>query len=293
MHEGIWTAICTPFQQGKPDWASLVKLVEHQVAGGVTGIIPCGTTGESATLNREEKLEVIARTVAAAKGRVKVMAGTGGNATAETAAFTRDASALGVDAVLVVTPAYNKPQQKGLVLHYKEVAAATTLPVMLYNVPGRTACNMLPDTVAQIAAACPNVVSVKEASGDIGQMARVRMAAPNVELLCGDDGLFLPSLAIGSLGVVSVVSNVAPKLPVALMAAYRKGDHATAQRLHGLMLTMADALFAESNPVPAKYALSKMGIGDGSVRLPLAPLGDDTMAKVEKAVAAAKSAGMA
>ena len=268
---GVWTALATPFKNQQIDADGLKKLIDYQVKGGVDGVIACGTTGESATLSWDEKLEVIALTVKYAKGRVKVLAGTGTSSTSETIRFTEAATKLKPDGCLVVTPAYNKPTQDGLVEHYKAVAKCTRLPIMLYNVPGRTACNMLPETAARIAAECKNVVATKEASGNITQMSQVKVAAPNLTLLSGDDGLTLPSLAIGSEGVVSVITNVAPKLMSGLLAAWNSGKLEKARQLHEQAQPLIETMFAEANPIPVKYALSIMGIGDGSVRLPLLP----------------------
>lgn len=269
--EGAWTALITPFKAGEIDDAAYDKLIEHQISGGIFGLVVCGTTGESVTLTSEEKLHQIKRTVELAKGRVPVMAGTGSSSTRATVDMTRRACELGVDAVLVVTPAYNKPTQAGLVEHFRQVSSASSKPIMLYNVPGRTACNMLPATVAEIAKSCSNVVAIKEAGGSVAQMSECHRLAPSVTLMSGDDALALPSLAVGSTGVVSVLSNLAPKQVGDVIRLYNEGKRDQAIALHEKLVPAVDAIFAEANPTPIKYCMSKIGIGDDSVRPPLLP----------------------
>jgi len=296
MFAGVWTAIATPMRNGAIDWDGLDKLIELQVAGGVTGIVPCGTTGESPTITRDEKQRLFKQCVERARGRIKVCAGVGSNNTAEAIEFTREAVALGVNAVMSVTPSYNKPPQRGLVLHFVEVAkAAGKTPVMLYNVPGRTSCNMQPATVGEIMKLCPNVTSVKEASGDLGQLAKCVVvaeanakgrAAP-MEVLCGDDGLLLPSLPMGAVGLVSVASNVDPALVVSVIAHFRAGRMEEARKAQQRLNIMVDALFCDTSPIPVKHWLAKVhGIGDGSVRLPLAPADQKVMDAVAAAIKA-------
>ncbi len=297
---GVWTAIATPFRGDSIDWEALARLIDRQAADGIRGVIPCGTTGESPTLSHDEKLELIQRVCEMAKGKLAVVAGTGSNNTAETVEFTRTVAKLGVDGVMVVTPAYNKPPQRGMVEHFRLAAkAAGDLPVMLYNVPGRTAINLLPATVAEIVTNCPNVVAVKEASGDVIQMSNVVRSleragvqlstgpkSPGFALLSGDDGLTLPSMAIGSIGVVSVASNVAPKLMVEMVKTGLAQDFAAARKLHQRALAMVEVLFSESNPGPVKYGLKLLGIGDGKPRLPMVEPSEQTRAAVEAAMRA-------
>jgi 4-hydroxy-tetrahydrodipicolinate synthase len=297
---GVWTAIATPFDGDAIDWKALERLLDKQAEGGVRGVIPCGTTGESPTLTHDEKLELIQRVCQLAKGRFAVVAGTGSNNTAETVAFTREVAAMPVDGVMVVTPAYNKPTQRGMVEHFSAAAsAAGSLPVMLYNVPGRSAVNLLPPAVAELAAKCSNIKAVKEASGDVIQMSHVVRSLKAVgvtlstgpddigfALLSGDDGLTLPAMAIGATGVVSVASNVAPKLMSDLVSATLKRDLPTAQALHQRVLALLDVLFCESNPIPVKFGLKLLGIGDGKLRLPMTGAGEATQAAVEAALRA-------
>lgn len=295
MFAGVWTAIAMPMRGGRIDWDGLDRLIELQAAGGVAGIVPCGTTGESPTITKDEKAELFSRCVKRAKGRIKVCAGVGSNNTAEAIEFTREAVAHGVDAVMSVVPSYNKPPQRGLVAHFREVAkAAGSTPVMLYNVPGRTSCNMLPATVGEIARTCPNVGAIKEASGDLGQLSKcVEIAEsfgssrPPFEVLCGDDGFLLPSLPLGAVGLVSVASNVEPALVVSVIKHFQAGDMGKARKAQQKLNAMVSALFCDTSPIPVKHWLAAAhGIGDGSVRLPLA----EADQKVMDAVAAARKA---
>ncbi|NUQ35127.1 MAG: 4-hydroxy-tetrahydrodipicolinate synthase [Planctomycetaceae bacterium] len=281
VFSGVWTAIVTPFKDGVLDENTFERHVEFQVAGGVDGIMPASTTSEAITMSREERLREIELAIKFAKGRIGVIAGTGSSNTAEVIAFTREVEKLGVQGCLVNTPAYNKPSQEGLFQHFKAIAAATKLPVMVYNVPSRSVVNLLPETVARIADACPNVVAIKEASGNIVQISNVKRLAPRIDLLSGDDGMTLPVLVVGGVGIVSVLSNVVPKQIGEVIKLYNKGDLTGARKVHERLLPLFDAMFAETSPSPVKYAASKLGFGDGSVRLPLVPCTEPLRKKID------------
>ncbi len=271
MFEGVIAAIVTPFREdGSIDGKGLADLVEFLVGSKVDGIVPCGTTGESATLTHDEHRTVVSAVVEAARRRVPVIAGTGSNSTAEAVALTRFAQDAGADGALVITPYYNRPSQEGLYRHFKAVADASPLPIVLYDVPSRTACHLEPETAARIAES-KNVVAIKEASGSLDAVSRLR-AATSLSILSGDDSLTLPALALGAVGVVSVAANVAPAPLVEMVKRFRAGDTRRALELHDRLFPLFRALFVETNPVPVKTALRLMGRGTGVVRLPLAPL---------------------
>jgi 4-hydroxy-tetrahydrodipicolinate synthase len=274
MFHGANVAIVTPFRNGKLDAASLRRLVEFQIRNGTDGIVPCGTTGESATLSFEEHERVIDLVVEAAAGRVPVIAGTGSNNTKEAVVLTRYARRAGADAALVITPYYNKPTQKGLIAHFTAVAEATDIPVILYNVPGRTGVNMTAETVARLAEV-KSVVGVKEASGNLAQICDILHMTPKTFcVLSGDDGLYFPMLALGAKGVISVVSNVAPKEMADLYDAFAVGEVGKARELHFRLWPLMQALFLETNPIPAKTALAMMGKIREEFRLPLCSMSD-------------------
>jgi 4-hydroxy-tetrahydrodipicolinate synthase len=272
MFTGSIVALVTPFRNGKVDVEAFRELIEFQISNGTSAISPCGTTGESATLSMEEHCRVIDLTVALVNKRVPVIAGTGSNSTAEAIELTKYAKKAGAEATLQVTPYYNKPTQEGLYQHYRAIAKAVPLPQVLYNVPGRTSVNILPETVARLAE-LPEVVAIKEASGDLGQMAEImRLAGDKITLLSGDDNLTLPVLAIGGKGVVSVAANVAPRDTADLVNVWDRGDIDQARKIYYKLLPLCKAMFYETNPVPVKTALALMGKMDGELRLPLAPL---------------------
>jgi 4-hydroxy-tetrahydrodipicolinate synthase len=272
MFTGSIVALVTPFRNGKVDVEAFRELIEFQISNGTSAISPCGTTGESATLSMEEHCRVIDLTVALVNKRVPVIAGTGSNSTAEAIELTKHAKKAGAEATLQVTPYYNKPTQEGLYQHYRAIAKAVPLPQVLYNVPGRTSVNILPETVARLAE-LPEVVAIKEASGDLGQMAEImRLAGDKITLLSGDDNLTLPVLAIGGKGVVSVVANVAPRDTADLVNVWDRGDIDQARKIYYKLLPLCKAMFYETNPIPVKTALALMGKMDGELRLPLAPL---------------------
>ena len=274
MFEGVLTALVTPFRDGSIDEPALRDLVDRQIEAGVDGLVPCGSTGESATLSHAEHRRVVEIVVQATRGRVPVVAGTGSNSTREAIELTHHAKQAGADGALLISPYYNKPTQEGIVLHYAEIARATSFPLLVYNIPGRTASNILPATLARIADV-PQVVGVKEASGDLAQMAEVIARCPDdFTVLSGDDALTLPLLAIGGRGVIATSSNVAPSAMVGMVRAWRSGDLEEARRAHYRLLPLFRVLFCEINPIPVKAALAMMGMIGPEIRLPLTPLSE-------------------
>jgi 4-hydroxy-tetrahydrodipicolinate synthase len=269
MFKGAIVAIITPFRNGQIDEEALRKLIEFQIVNGTSGIVPCGTTGESATLTHEEHDRVIEITIDAARKRVPVIAGTGSNSTAEALRLTKHACEGGADGALIVCPYYNRPTQEGLYLHYKAIAEEVPIPIIVYNIPGRTGVNLNPDTLARLAQ-IPNIVGVKEAAGSIKQMSDIiGLCEPDFDVLSGDDAFTLPLLALGGKGVVSVISNIAPADMAAMVKAFEVGDLEQAKKLHYKMIPLIDTLFIETNPVPVKAALSMMGMIEYELRLPL------------------------
>lgn len=282
MFKGAIVAIVTPFKKGKVDEASLRKLVEFQLKNGTDGIVPCGTTGESSTLSHEEHDQVIEIVIDAVNKRVPVIAGTGSNSTAEAIRLTRHAHEAGADGALMVAPYYNRPTQEGLYQHYKAVAEAVPIPIIVYNIPGRTGVNINPDTLARLAK-IKNIVGVKEASGSIKQMSDViGLCGPKFTVLSGDDLFTLPLMAMGGHGVISVVSNVAPADMAGLVDAFAAGDLKKVQALHCKMSGLIESLFIETNPTPVKAALSLMKKISYEVRLPLYKLSDANYEKLKK-----------
>ncbi len=284
MFKGAIVAIVTPFKNGRIDEEALRKLIEFQIEGGTSGIVPCGTTGESATLSHEEHDRVIEITIDAAKKRVPVIAGTGSNSTAEALRLTKHAYEAGADGALIVCPYYNKPTQEGLYQHYKAIAEAVPIPIIVYNIPGRTGINLNPDVLARLAE-IPNIVGVKEAAGSIKQMSDIiGLCDPGFDVLSGDDAFTLPLLALGGKGVVSVISNIAPADMANMVKAFEAGDLAKARQLHYKMIPLIDCLFIETNPVPVKAALSMMGLIEYEMRLPLCKLTQNSYDKLKKAM---------
>ncbi|WP_428267346.1 4-hydroxy-tetrahydrodipicolinate synthase [Haliangium sp.] len=267
--EGAMTALVTPMRGTEVDFEAIDRLVDEQIAAGIDGIIAVGTTGESATLAVAEHVQVIRRVVAAARGRVPVIAGAGGNATAEALALTRASEEAGAGGLLQVTPYYNKPTQEGLYRHFEAIARSTRLPIVLYNVPGRTSCDLLPETVARLAE-IDNVVAIKEATGSVVRATNI-LELCDITVLSGDDFTAFPLYAVGSRGVISVVSNVMPGVMAEMWDAVVAEDWDRARRLHYRIQPLTRLLFAESNPVPAKAALALMGKIAPDARLPLAP----------------------
>jgi 4-hydroxy-tetrahydrodipicolinate synthase len=284
---GAFVAIVTPFIDGSLDEQGLKDLIEFQIAGGTHGIVPCGTTGESATMSHAEHRRVVALTVETVAGRVPVLAGTGSNSTSESIELTRAAKEAGADGALMITPYYNKPSQEGLYQHFKAVAAAVDIPIILYNVPSRTAVNMLPETVARCARIA-NIVGVKEATADLNQISQViRLCPKDFAVMSGDDFTSMPTVMIGGTGVISVTSNVAPRDMAAMMDAALAGDIAKAQELHYKLLPLMQAMFIDTNPVPAKTSLAMMGkIKSGLPRLPLYKMNEATEERLRQILAA-------
>jgi len=270
---GCYVAIVTPFKaDGSLDEEGLRSNIEFLISNGVAGVVPCGTTGESATLSWEEHTRVVDITIEQVKGRVQVIAGAGSNNTSEAIEAARHAAESGADAVLTITPYYNKPSQEGLFRHFSAIAAAVNIPMVLYNVPGRTGVNMLPETVERLSV-IPHVAAVKEASGNITQISEIhRLCGDRITVLSGDDGLTLPILACGGTGVISVTGNIVPAKMSKMVDLYLKGDHAGALKLHEELLPLSQIVFIESNPVPVKECMADMGLAAGPVRLPLAPM---------------------
>lgn len=280
MWTGCLTALVTPFADGAVDYPALERLVEAQIAAGVHGLVPCGSTGESATLTHDEHADVIRAVVEVAKGRVPVIAGTGSNATAEAIALTRRAEDAGADGALLISPYYNKPTQDGIYQHYAAIAEATRLPLVVYNIPGRTASNITPETMARLAR-IPTVVGVKEASGNLEQVLAIRrLAGPDFAIWSGDDALTLPIVACGGQGVISVTSNVVPERFARMVAAALAGDIDTARAETLALAPLVSALFLEVNPIPVKTALHLLGHCRDEFRLPLTPMTDANRARL-------------
>ena len=278
---GALVALVTPFVNGRLDEQGLVDLIEMQIAGGTHGIVPCGTTGESATIDFDEHKRVIDLTVKTVAGRVPVVAGTGANSTLEAIELTESARESGADAVLSVVPYYNKPSQEGMYLHFREIAEKVDIPMFLYNVPGRTVVNMLPETVARLAE-IDNIIGIKEASGSLEQISDVIRRCPkDFIVLSGDDFTAMPTVCIGGKGVISVISNVDPRGMAQMMEAALAGDLARANEWHYRMFPLMKLMFVEPNPVPAKKGVELMGkVRSGLPRLPLAPMGEANVDKL-------------
>jgi 4-hydroxy-tetrahydrodipicolinate synthase len=272
MFKGAFTAIVTPFKNGQFDEAAYRELIEFQVKGGIHGIVPCGTTGESPTLSHAEHKRVVETCIDQVKKRVMVIAGSGSNNTAEAVELTQHAQQAGADAALMITPYYNKPTQEGLFQHYKTVASQTKIPIVVYNVPGRTSLNLLPETMARLAE-LSNIVGLKDATGDLKQGCKtLELCGDKITVLSGDDFTTFPLLCVGGKGVISVVSNVAPGDMAGMCNAFFAGDLAKARELHYKMWPLTEAMFFETNPVPVKTALKLMGKITGEVRQPLCPM---------------------
>ena len=280
MFKGSIVAIVTPFNNGAVDEEKLRELVEFQIANGTDAIVPCGTTGEASTLDYEEHMDVIAAVINQVNKRVPVIAGTGSNSTKEAIELSQMAKDAGADGVLLVTPYYNKPPQEGLVRHYTAIADAVALPQILYNVPGRTGVNMLPETVARLAPH-KNIVAIKEATGSLQQASEIlSLCGDQIDVLSGDDFITFPMMACGAKGVISVLANIMPKAVGDLTDAFFAGDLEKARQLHLQTLKIGNAMFIESNPIPVKTALGLMGKCSDEVRLPLCPMGEGNKAKL-------------
>ena len=283
MFRGTFTALVTPFRDGRIDFAAFEQLIENQIAAGITGIVAVGTTGESPTLSHQERQELVRVSIATARKRCLVLAGTGSNATQHTVADTKMAEELGADGALLVAPYYNKPSQEGLFRHFTTIARATSLPILLYNIPGRCGVDIAPDTVTRLASECSSVVSIKEASGSVDRVSELRARLPKAfTILSGDDSLTLPFMSVGAVGVVSVASNLFPSEVCALVKAYECGDVKLAFNLHRKMFPLFKDLFIEPNPVPVKTALAWRGQMSNEVRLPLCEMSDANQARLLK-----------
>lgn len=286
MFKGAFTALITPFKDGMVDEAGLKRLIEFQVKNSMDGIVPCGTTGESATLSYEEHERVIETAIEAAAGRILVIAGTGSNSTSETIMLTRHAENAGANAALLITPYYNKPTQQGLYEHYKKVAEETSLPLILYNVPGRTGVNMLPETVARLSE-IKGIAGIKEATGDLKQVSDVlEFAGKGFSVLSGDDFTTLPLLSIGGHGVISVTSNIVPRDVSAMVNGFLSGNIEKAKKLHYRLEPLNRAMFLETNPIPVKTAVSLMGMAEEEFRLPLVRMSAKNRARLKEALKA-------
>lgn len=284
MFKGAIVAIVTPFKNGRVDEEKLRELIEFQIENGTDGIVPCGTTGESPTLSHEEHDRVIEITVDAVKKRVPVIAGTGSNSTAEALRLTEHAREVGADGALMVCPYYNRPTQEGLYQHYKTVAEKVKIPIIVYNIPGRTGVNLLPETMARLAKV-PGIVGTKEASGSLKQMHEViQLCGPDFAVLSGDDFFTYPLLCLGGHGIISVISNIVPKDMAALVDAFAAGDLQKAKDLHYRMVPLVDSLFIETNPTPVKAALAMMGKIEYEVRLPLVKMSETNYDKLRKSM---------
>jgi 4-hydroxy-tetrahydrodipicolinate synthase len=283
MFRGTFTALVTPFRDGGVDVSAFEQLIETQIAAGITGIVAIGTTGESPTLSHEEREQLIRVAVARTSKRCLVFAGTGSNDTQHAVTHTIVAEKLGVDAALLVAPYYNKPSQEGLFRHFKAIAAATSLPIMLYNIPGRCSVDIMPETVARLAKECRNIVSIKEASGSVERVSELRRRLPDAfTIVSGDDSLMLPFMAVGATGVVSVASNLFPSEVSALVRACESGDLRSAETSHRKLLPLFKDLFIEPNPVPVKTALAWRGVMSPEVRLPLCEMSEANKARLHK-----------
>ena len=282
MFRGSLVAIVTPFENGKLDQKRFKTLIEFQIKNGTSGIVPCGTTGESATLSLEEHERIVELSVETVAGRVPVIAGTGSNNTAEAVTLTKHAKSAGVDAVLLISPYYNKPTQQGIYLHFKTIAEEVDIPIVLYNIASRTGINNEPATVAKLAQ-LKNIVAIKEASGNISQMAQVkRLCGDNIALISGDDALTLPVLAIGGIGVISVVANIVPKETAEMINQFEKGNIEESRKIYYSLLSLIKAMFIETNPAPVKTAMGMMGLIKSQLRLPLSPLLPESKEKLKK-----------
>jgi len=267
---GSITALVTPFKNGRVDEKALVRLVRHQIASGTDGLVPVGTTGESPTLSFKEHERVIEVVIAAADHEVPVIAGTGSNSTEEAIQLTRFAKRAGAEGALMVTPYYNRPTQEGLYRHYAEVAKKADIPIVLYNVPGRTGVTMSPETVARLSK-IPSIVAIKEATGNMDQASHI-LSLCDIDVLSGDDSLTLPLLAIGAKGVISVVANILPKDISEMVDSFFAGNLSQAQRIHKKLFPLCRVMFIETNPIPVKRAMSLLGLCGGELRLPLCPM---------------------
>lgn len=282
MFKGVFTAIVTPFKNDKIDYDKFGKIIEFQIKNGIDGIVPCGTTGESATLSHQEHKEIIEWAVKNFSKKIKIIAGTGSNNTKEGLELTEFAQIAGADGVLLITPYYNRPTQEGLYLHFKEIASKVPIPTVVYNVPSRTGCNILPPTIARLSE-INNIVAVKEASGNLSQVEDIiTLTKGKISVLSGDDALFYPIMALGGSGVISVVSNIVPKDVVILYKYFIEGKIDKAREMHYKLLPLIKAMFFETNPIPVKTAMAEMGLIENEIRLPLCEMSKENKEKLKK-----------
>lgn len=285
MFRGSMVAIVTPLKNNKVDEQKLKELIEFQIKNGSSGVVPCGTTGESATLSFDEHDRVIEITIEQVSKRVPVIAGTGSNSTEEATMLTRHAAKAGADASLQVSPYYNRPTQKGLYEHFKTIAQSVGIPIILYNIASRTGVNIEPETIAKLARDCKNIVGVKEASGNLDQMSRIKsLCGPNFDLISGDDSLTLPIMSVGGTGIISVVANIVPKDVASLVAEFEKGNVKKAQEIHYKLLPLIKAMFIETNPIPVKTAMGLMGLCSPELRLPMCAMSEQNLESLKKAL---------
>ena len=285
MFKGSIVAIVTPFRDDKVDEQKLRDLIEFHIKNGTSGIVPCGTTGESATLSFEEHDRVIEITVEQVKKRVPVIAGTGSNSTEEAIMLTKYAGKVGADASLQVSPYYNRPTQKGLYEHFKAIANSVDMPIILYNIASRTGVNIEPETIAKLAHDCKNIVGVKEASGNLDQMSRIKaLCGKNFDLISGDDSLTLPVLSIGGTGIISVVANIVPRDVAALVNEFEKGNIQKAREIHYKLLPLIKAIFIETNPIPVKTTMGLLGMCESDLRLPMCAMSEENLEKLKRAL---------
>lgn len=287
MFQGVYTAIITPFKDGKIDYDAFARLIESQIKDGIDGIVPMGTTGESPTISHQDHLELIKKSVEFANKRIKVVAGTGSNSTEEAVYMSEKAAKSGVDAILLVNPYYNKPTQKGMIAHFDAATKAAGIPSMLYNMVGRTGVNFLPESVAELVAKNPLVKGMKEASGDITQMMRlIELCGDKIDVMSGDDNLLLPLLSVGGKGVVSVLSNIMPKEVKSVVTLYNEDKIEDARKAFYKILPLCRAVFFETNPIPIKWVMARAGFCTDEIRLPLTPFSEQFHEPVRKAFAA-------
>jgi len=285
MFKGSIVAIVTPFKNGKFDEKKFRELIEFHIKNSTSGIVPCGTTGESATLSFKEHDRVIEITVEQVKKRVPVIAGTGSNSTEEAIMLTKHARRTGADASLQVSPYYNRPTQKGLYKHFKAIANSVDMPIILYNIVSRTGVNIEPETIAKLAKDCKNIVGVKEASGNLDQMSRIKaLCAKDFDLISGDDSLTLPILSIGGTGIISVVANIVPRDVAALVNEFEKGNIQKAREIHYKLLPLIRAIFIETNPIPVKTAMGLLGMCEPDLRLPMCAIAEENLEKLKRAL---------
>ena len=281
MFSGSFVALVTPFKNNRVDVEKLKELVEFHIKKGTSGIVPCGTTGESPTLSHEEHRVVIETVVKAVNGRIKVIAGTGSNNTNEAIELTQFAKKVGADGCLIITPYYNKPTQNGLYLHFKKIAETVNIPIIMYNVPGRTGTNMISSTAAKLSK-IKNIIGLKEASGNITQISQiVRECVEEFDVLSGDDAMTFPILAVGGKGVISVAANIAPIEVAGLVEAFNKGDINKSRKMHLKMLPLFEAMFYETNPIPVKTSMNLMGMISEEIRLPLCKMSEENLKKLK------------